>query len=64
MLYLSSTPSPTFYKFRIQEDISILHFQVHTYSRCIFIHKVHNKQMENSFKSSLSSQLVKMLKAS
>ncbi len=49
MLYLSTTFSPTFYTFRIPEDISILHFQVQTYSRCIFIHMVHKEQMENSF---------------
>ncbi len=49
MLYLSTTFSPTFYKFRIPERISILHFQVQTYSRCIFIHKVHEEQMEDSF---------------
>ena len=64
MLYLSTTLSPTFYKFRIPEDISILHFQLQTYSRCIFIHKVHKEQMENSFLFRLSSQLVKLLQAS
>ena len=36
-------------KFRIPEDISILDFQVQAYSRCIFIHKIHKEQMENSF---------------
>ncbi len=60
MLYLSTTFSPTFYKFRIPEDISIPYFQVQTYSRCIFIQKVHKEQI----KFSLSSQLVKLLKAS
>jgi hypothetical protein len=49
MFYLLTTLSPTFYKFRIPEDISILDFQVQAYSRCIFIHKVHKEQMENSF---------------
>jgi hypothetical protein len=49
MCYLSSTLSPTFYTFRIPEDISILHFQVQIYIRCTFIHKVHKEQIENSF---------------
>ena len=49
MLYLSTTFSPTFYKFRIPEDISILHFQVQTYSRCIFIHKVHKSRWRTHF---------------
>ena len=38
VFYLSSTSSPTFYKFRIPDDIFILLCQVQTYSRCIFIH--------------------------
>ena len=49
MCYLSSSLSPTFYKFRIPEDTSILYFQVQNYIRCTFIHKVHKEQMENSF---------------
>ena len=39
----------TFYRFRIPEDMSILDFQVQTYSTCIFIHKGHKEQVENSF---------------
>ncbi len=49
MCYWSSTFITTIYTFRISEDLSIIHFQVQIYLRCIFIHKVHKEQMENSF---------------
>ena len=49
MLYWSSTLSPTYYTFRIPEDLTILYFQVQFYIRCTFIHKVHKEQMEISF---------------
>jgi hypothetical protein len=65
MCYLSSTLSPTFYTFRISGDLSILHFQVQIYTKCNFIHKEQiRSRWRFIFRSSLSTQLVKLLTAS